>query len=847
MLNLKKINSIAYQIGISAIVWIGLAILVGMNSLSHIHTSQLIDTISSSLDILIVFLSIIIYKKCEAQDKKIIIWFILGYSALIVNDITFYLLVFVKSIPMVDMPFLGFLTYYVPFLFWLVAATIFLSRILIEAVLDWKLFLKLVCIFIIFDFIIISLFFLSLSHNLSVPSRSTVSQVFTSTYKLIFFDLTILCLICVEEIGIMLLLVGIAIITAADFLFNYASIAKIDSLLSYGELFWFLGGLFVYYGIIVINNNKYLNFKESFRQTNAIKSRLIFWTFGIATASFLIFFIVSYIFSLISNVVFSGLPFFITTYSVVVVMLSLFMGKYFETPFKKIAANIESVILNKNTDKIDNKFSIAEFIYLEKFIINTFKINQEKDRITRQLGEVAAQVAHDIRSPLTALNVCLQHIPEIPERQRITLRNAANRINDIANNLLSKYKNNSDYYSVFESDIGIWLLEPVIESIVSEKRLQYENDNIEIDVNIKKNAYFLFSKFDLNQLKRILSNLINNAAESYQTLSGKILINLDTDGVNVILEVKDHGCGIAADKLVTIFENKQSTKPTGLGMGLAHAKSVLKSMNGEIDIISRIDFGTTVVIKMPVMPPPAWFIAEIILKPDMLVIVLDDDESIHGAWDARINDISKSINVLHFKTGNDFISWQINNKNLNILVLSDYELLGELKSGLDILEELSIGDKGVLITSHYEKSDIIRRCLTADIKLLPKNLVTHIPIRLESLNNIPQKFLENRCDYILIENDSLITEMWLLHAEFRGKKLVVFDSIQAAEKKIYEYDRTIPIYIDSDLGDNEKGEDYAKRLYECGFSNIYLATGYSAEQFNPMYWIKGIVGKDTPF
>lgn len=79
--------------------------------------------------------------------------------------------------------------------------------------------------------------------------------------------------------------------------------------------------------------------------------------------------------------------------------------------------------------------------------------------------------------------------------------------------------------------------------------------------------------------------------------------------------------------------------------------------------------------------------------------------------------------------------------------------------------------------------------------LLPKNLVAYIPIQLESTKHNSNKAAKNYCDYILIDDDKLITEMWLLQTAFRGKKLMGFDSIQAAERKIYEYYRAIPIYI----------------------------------------------------
>ena len=165
------------------------------------------------------------------------------------------------------------------------------------------------------------LFLLSISHSFLSLSLNTVYQELTSIaciYKLIFFDLAILCLICAEDKGIVFLLSGIAFLLSADFLFNYSSIAKISHILVYGEFFWLLGVLFMYLGLLFIYQNESFDIHRCFRQTNAIKSRLIFWTFGISIISFVLFFIVTYAFSLIGKFIFSTLPFFLMTYSVLV-------------------------------------------------------------------------------------------------------------------------------------------------------------------------------------------------------------------------------------------------------------------------------------------------------------------------------------------------------------------------------------------------------------------------------------------------------------------------------------------------------------------------------------------------
>jgi hypothetical protein len=59
--------------------------------------------------------------------------------------------------------------------------------------------------------------------------------------------------------------------------------------------------------------------------------------------------------------------------------------------------------------------------------------------------------------------------------------------------------------------------------------------------------------------------------------------------------------------------------------------------------------------------------------------------------------------------------------------------------------------------------------------------------------------------------------------------------------------KDITIYIDSNLGEGIKGEEYAKQLYKQGFSKLYLTTGYEAGSFSSMPWLAGVIGKTPPF
>ncbi|WP_243753457.1 hypothetical protein [Legionella longbeachae] len=91
------------------------------------------------------------------------------------------------------------------------------------------------------------------------------------------------------------------------------------------------------------------------------------------------------------------------------------------------------------------KVEINEYRQIANKFIDEHReiINLQKEKAYYEVRKnIAELVAHDIRSPLAAINTALSDVTSIPENKRIMIRNAAKRINDIANNLLLQSKNN---------------------------------------------------------------------------------------------------------------------------------------------------------------------------------------------------------------------------------------------------------------------------------------------------------------------------------------------------------------------------------------------------------------------
>lgn len=369
------------------------------------------------------------------------------------------------------------------------------------------------------------------------------------------------------------------------------------------------------------------------------------------------------------------------------------------------------------------------------------------------------------------------------------------------------------------------------------KRYEYDKRKINFHLNVSKSAYDSFSDINLGSFKRILSNLINNSIEAIHS-SGKVIVCLSSDSRMVEICIQDDGCGIPQDMLPSILEHGFSfNKKNGAGLGLAHAKQQIQQIKGEISLQSTINMGTKVTIKLPKSDFPAWFCKNININYSAKVIVLDDDPSIHDAWNERFSHIPH-INIVHFYMASDLTKGGVRYPSAD-LYLVDYELLNDNVNGLDLIEKLRLDNRAFLVTNCFEEKGLRARCEKLSVKIIPKPFVPYIPI----LTSIKSKL----GDLVFIDNDELIRTVWSLAAEEAGLKISTYVSPNEFNNEINKYQKDTHIYIDSDLGGNIKGEQYAKYLYDLGFTELYLATGYPPEYFRHLPWIKLIVSKEPPF
>jgi len=455
----------------------------------------------------------------------------------------------------------------------------------------------------------------------------------------------------------------------------------------------------------------------------------------------------------------------------------------------------------------NSKHYIEEFQYLVNQVQLFYK---NKDKIA--IARLAKQAAHDLRSPLVAIETVLRKATTPSESEILILKSATRQIHDITNNLLQQ---NVSKETIHTKKVHNVMLTPILDYVISEKNIEISNaDNpIDFKVNLDQEVYTCFIKVIPAEMKRILSNLCNNAIESLKTIKKpQLKVDINIIGRYVRITISDNGCGISSEQSLNIFDEGISYKEAGSGLGLFHAKENISQWNGRIWIESEVEMGTQVYIELPIQPQAPWFGDTLVLLKTTKLVVVDDSKSIHDQWNQFITEFKhlSRIELISFLNPDEFIEWYktLPCEHQDYTFLIDQEFTGFKTTGLDILKLMKPISHRFLVTSYGEYFDLHQTCMQLSIKLIPKFYFPHLHILIrDELANI-----------IILEPSPILLAAYRIRAEKHKTSADFFDNAQVLLNEIRLYPCKTRIYI------SEAYADTAKTLQEIGFNNLVIIT-----------------------
>jgi signal transduction histidine kinase len=285
-------------------------------------------------------------------------------------------------------------------------------------------------------------------------------------------------------------------------------------------------------------------------------------------------------------------------------LIAFFLSNYITKGLRSIADKLKGVQINKKNEPIvwhgnDEIGSlVSEYNRMIAQLENSANKLAKSERESAW-REMAKQVAHEIKNPLTPMKLSIQHLqralqPDDPDFEVKMQRFADKLITqiDALTNIANEFSNFAKMpKSKMESlDIKDILLKTI--DLFSE----HENLVIKLTTN---NLTSLPSTGDREQLTRVFNNIIKNAIQAIpDDREGLITVDLQRNETKYIITISDNGDGIPDEIIDKIFVPNFTTKTSGSGLGLAMVKQIVTAHDGDISFSTEVGKGTTFVVEL---------------------------------------------------------------------------------------------------------------------------------------------------------------------------------------------------------------------------------------------------------
>jgi len=214
------------------------------------------------------------------------------------------------------------------------------------------------------------------------------------------------------------------------------------------------------------------------------------------------------------------------------------------------------------------------------------------------IGQLAGGVGHELRNPLGAIKNAIYYIKGKIAKNELAQKEP--RVMEFIN-IVDEEINSSN--KIINDLLGFSRLgKPAVSPARIEKVIEAALSHLTIPESIKV-AYELDAdlpevEMDTDQLRQVFLNMIINAVQAMPG-GGKLTIGSRRKDKFIEVEIGDTGCGIPRETIGKIFDPLYTTKPKGIGLGLAVCKAIVDRHEGRIEVESEVGKGTTFTIKLP--------------------------------------------------------------------------------------------------------------------------------------------------------------------------------------------------------------------------------------------------------
>jgi two-component system nitrogen regulation sensor histidine kinase NtrY len=285
--------------------------------------------------------------------------------------------------------------------------------------------------------------------------------------------------------------------------------------------------------------------------------------------------------------------------------VAYFLSSYITKSLKTISDKLSETSLKQKNEKIVLEASSKEINLLikaynamiDELEESALKLAQSEREEAWQ--EMAKQVAHEIKNPLTPMRLTVQ---SFQRKLDPTDPNLKQKLSDFSETLIQQIDTMSSVASAFSNFASMPAQQNETLNVVDVVELTMDIFNEEY-VHFKAEEKEIISIIDRTQLIRIITNLVKNAIQAIPENQERkaVCVLIKKVSNNVIINVADNGIGIASDHFNRIFEPKFTTKTSGMGLGLGIIKNIIENYNGTITFESQKGKGTTFTVSLPII------------------------------------------------------------------------------------------------------------------------------------------------------------------------------------------------------------------------------------------------------
>ena len=291
--------------------------------------------------------------------------------------------------------------------------------------------------------------------------------------------------------------------------------------------------------------------------------------------------------------------------SIIGALIAIIFSRYLTKPLVLLQESLATIRIDKHNEKIQWNKNDEIGLLINEYNLMVDKLEHSADLLKHSeresaWREVARQIAHEIKNPLTPMKLNVQYLEKAYNNNDPEF---SSKIKSISSSLITQIdvlNDVAEMFSDFAKAKSLKLIKVNLKNIItSAVNLFNQNENISIITNYSDDNELITLGFEKDIL-RVINNILKNAIQSLdKTKNGKIIINVEYDYKFITISITDNGKGIPEEMKSKIFHPYFTTKTSGTGLGLAIVKNIMNEIGGKVNFQNAEDKGTRFILMFP--------------------------------------------------------------------------------------------------------------------------------------------------------------------------------------------------------------------------------------------------------